>query len=434
MLYASFQVPSELSNLIRNWNPYQVPKHGNSTEPQNELPLVPKPAVERDVEQNFPKVFNISTREPAISAHIRLKVNGVNASALIDTGSCITLAAKNLCPALGIFNLDQPKSDSAIGMAGVHVPLAGSKKVELQVGDITLRPTFHFTEGPCVSNTISSYEVILGNDISAQLPLMTIDYGAQKVRFGSTVLPLGKFPPQPTGDAQRYVRVKQTVSIPANSEAFVVCTTQTEAPGKELILVSQCSKLANKDLIVAPALISSQRPVLLVSNPSNQPVTLYEGMRLANAKEVSKEGNVFSELANQDPNIPIACVNELIPDDPTYKVDLGKSDLSESERKQLEELLESFSDVFSRHQYDLGSCTAGKVHIYTTNDPPARIRTYRVPVKYREELQKHVNMLLKAGVMKESHTPWVHNLVVVRKKDNTLRVCLDMRRPINAVT
>ncbi|PIO58141.1 hypothetical protein TELCIR_20428, partial [Teladorsagia circumcincta] len=90
--------------------------------------------------------------------------------------------------------------------------------------------------------------------------------------------------------------------------------------------------------------------------------------------------------------------------------------------------------IDSLHQYDIGSCTAGKVHIFTTNDPPAKIRPYRVPTKYREELQKHCNMLLRAGVMKESHTPWVHNLVVVRKKDNFLRVCLDMRRPINAVT
>ncbi|VDO52589.1 unnamed protein product [Haemonchus placei] len=43
-------------------------------------------------------------------------------------------------------------------------------------------------------------------------------------------------------------------------------------------------------------------------------------------------------------------------------------------------------------------------------------------------------MPLRAGVMKESHTPWVDNLVVVREKEYSLRVCLDMRRPISAVT
>ncbi|RCN40314.1 hypothetical protein ANCCAN_13738 [Ancylostoma caninum] len=266
MLYASFQAPSELFKFVQMWGPRQTRNQTNPTEPQNEFALVSKTAAERDIEQNFPKVFNISTRNTAISAHIRVKVNGVNASALIDTGSCITLAAKDLCPALGIFHLDQPKSDSAIGMAGVHVPLAGSKKVELKIGDIILQPTFHFTQGSCVPNMISAYEVILGNDILALLPLMTIDYGGQKVHFGSTVLPLGKFPSLPVNcrDAQHYVRVKQTVNRPANSEAFIMCTTQTEPPGKDLVLVSQCAKLANKDLIVAPALINSQQPVLLM--------------------------------------------------------------------------------------------------------------------------------------------------------------------------
>uniref|UniRef100_A0A0N4VUL1 RT_RNaseH_2 domain-containing protein n=1 Tax=Haemonchus placei TaxID=6290 RepID=A0A0N4VUL1_HAEPC len=66
-----------------------------------------------------------------------------------------------------------------------------------------------------------------------------------------------------------------------------------------------------------------------------------------------------------------------------------------------------------------GSCTAGKDHIYTMDDPPAKIRPYRVPVKYREKVKKHINLILKAGVMEGFQTHWVHNLVVISKKETS---------------
>ncbi|KAK6047317.1 hypothetical protein COOONC_15178 [Cooperia oncophora] len=134
-------------------------------------------------------------------------------------------------------------------------------------------------------------------------------------------------------------------------------------------------------------------------------------MRLAKAIAVTNDEHTLSEDHLNSPPA-ISCVADITPRDPSYKVDLDHCDLNPKQRCQLQRLLDSFSDVFSKHQYDIGSCTAGKVHIFTTNDPPAKIRPYRVPTKYREELQKHINMLLRAGVMKESHTPWVHNLVV----------------------
>ncbi|EPB78884.1 zinc knuckle [Ancylostoma ceylanicum] len=50
-----------------------------------------------------------------------------------------------------------------------------------------------------------------------------------------------------------------------------------------------------------------------------------------------------------------------------------------------------------------------------------------------KELDTHINKLLRAGRIKESDTPWVHNTVLVKKKDGSLRVCLDFR-PLNDIT
>merc|ERR1712044_80222 len=47
--------------------------------------------------------------------------------------------------------------------------------------------------------------------------------------------------------------------------------------------------------------------------------------------------------------------------------------------------------------------------------------------------EKEVQKMLKDGVIETSNSPWASPVVLVRKKDNTLRYCIDYRK-LNAVT
>ncbi|KAK6748950.1 hypothetical protein RB195_001520 [Necator americanus] len=111
-----------------------------------------------------------------------------------------------------------------------------------------------------------------------------------------------------------------------------------------------------------------------------------------------------------------------------FKLDLSEAKALEQERQQLLALFDEFSDRISRDAYDLGSYEETEIVIKTTSEtPPSRFRPPRIPAKFQKELDEHINKLLRAGRIVESDTPWSHSTVLVKKRDGSLRVCLDFR-------
>ena len=90
-------------------------------------------------------------------------------------------------------------------------------------------------------------------------------------------------------------------------------------------------------------------------------------------------------------------------------------------------------EAFSKDDYDLGLCTITAPPLLTVSEVPIQARPFRTPEKYRSEIKKQIDKMLEAGVIKESTTPWVSNLVVVKKSNGQLRPCVDFR-PLNKIT
>jgi len=51
----------------------------------------------------------------------------------------------------------------------------------------------------------------------------------------------------------------------------------------------------------------------------------------------------------------------------------------------------------------------------------------------KEEVNKIINEMKENGVIEESHSPWISPAVLVKKKDGSLRFCVDYRK-LNAIT
>lgn len=57
-----------------------------------------------------------------------------------------------------------------------------------------------------------------------------------------------------------------------------------------------------------------------------------------------------------------------------------------------------------------------------------RQRYQRIPPSEYEEVKQHINQLLEAQVIRESSSPYASPIVLVRKKDGSLRMCVDYRQ------
>ena len=98
------------------------------------------------------------------------------------------------------------------------------------------------------------------------------------------------------------------------------------------------------------------------------------------------------------------------------------------------EMLTEFEDVFAKDDFDIGCFNGGIVHDIDTGDAaPIKARMRRTPLGFQGEEQKHLEKLLKTKVIKPSISDWASAPVLIRKKDGTVRYCIDFR-PLNGKT
>lgn len=84
-------------------------------------------------------------------------------------------------------------------------------------------------------------------------------------------------------------------------------------------------------------------------------------------------------------------------------------------------------EVFSCRKFDVGCAQSTEHTIRVTDDRPFREHSRRLPPGDVEDLRKHLNDLKEAGIITESRSPYTSPVVVVRKKNGTIRMCVDYR-------
>lgn len=103
-------------------------------------------------------------------------------------------------------------------------------------------------------------------------------------------------------------------------------------------------------------------------------------------------------------------------------------DLPKEERDKLVKLLKEYSDVFAWSHAQLGETDILKFKIDTQGANPISSPPYRCSAFERDEIKRQVNEFLLAGLITESNSAWASPAILVKKKNNTYRLCIDYRK------
>ncbi len=105
------------------------------------------------------------------------------------------------------------------------------------------------------------------------------------------------------------------------------------------------------------------------------------------------------------------------------------NELSKEEQHQLNELLKEFEDIISIDENPKLGRTEIIKHEIRVTETPIKGRSYPVKDNKRKKwMKKEIERMLKDGIIKKSKSPWVSPVVLVSKKDGSIRFYVDYKK------
>ena len=209
--------------------------------------------------------------------------------------------------------------------------------------------------------------------------------------------------------------------LPSDGGTHVVCKVELKKPvGPEILMVDSAPAAAlPADVFLHPMVVPSgaldvNSLRVLVKNESSRetfipPGTVIGGMYL------------IDSVATIPPKETVS------PEFDESVINFGDSPISEQWKNRLRRKLAQKSHVFSMCEWDVGLAKGVEHQIRLSDSRPFRQRSRRLAPADIEDVRKHLQELLQAGIITESRSPYASPIVVVRKKTGAIRMCIDYR-------
>ena len=228
----------------------------------------------------------------------------------------------------------------------------------------------------------------------------------------------------------------RTVSLEPRTISVVKVRANSEKKIPGLVIAQPTEALLlKKNALFAASLITieSGQSSLLLENHTDERITIPQNMHIASAQEVAtKDSNPILAALSPDAksNRKHTCTSDVLAD---VEAQIN-AELSRRERESIKNILTQFLTLFPRGDEPPRQTHLVKHTINTGQHVPIRAKYTRryAPIE-REIIALEVQKMLEQGIIQESSSPWNSPIVLVKKKDGSVRFCIDFRQ-LNKVT
>ena len=368
-----------------------------------------------------------------VTSVIKIEVEGRGTKALVDSGSCCTLMSETfwrLHVGLRGCKLDKQGLVDTFSVNGELLELLGSMSVRVKMGQ------HEFYQKVFVAKQLPT-PVLVGWDAMLQQGMVVDGAGGFLEVHGCKVPLLSRDQAYPQSC---FGAVFETAEVPGRSEVVVTAEIQG-SEGDEMVpdgfagLLEPNRVFHNEDgLMVARTIsvVTQGRALVRVMNVASDSVVLHKGIPLGffqatGNSVVARLGRERESVGVRDQLSMPQTGASLLPSELIGPMVEGSS-LSWGERKLVMEMLGRRGGVFSRNDADIGRTRLVQHTIDVGESRPIRQVPRRVPINYREEVERQTKEMLAKGVVEESVSPWSSPVILVKKKDGSLRYCVDYRQ------
>eukprot|EP00731_Ephydatia_muelleri_P000272 Em0001g272a len=211
-----------------------------------------------------------------------------------------------------------------------------------------------------------------------------------------------------------------------NGETLIPLETAGSGEHVDLVCQARATLMEN---VTVPAW--SEVEVLASTNSlCGSGTWLVEGLRDKNVPQVLVAGAVVKPIQDRElVCIPVRMVN---PSPVAVTVYKGMA-VEVAERIADSHIAAAVHDVLADKDEELGRTAVVQHSIVTGDAPPIKQPSRPIPVARQHEVRKLLDEILQKDVIQPSASPWASPVVLVQKKDGTMRFCIDYRK-LNAVT
>ena len=296
-----------------------------------------------------------------------------------------------------------------LGIAKINVHICGTGK--------------QFSHDFRILNQRTYRNVIMGRDLMKKFRQVTFDFENNAIHLDGCSI-RGISPPR----RKVSVRVVKDLPIPARCETVAVVTS-----GKDYAFVTGNFKpqrlLGQPNIYVSKAMVTPNvegKFIVTLVNTNDKPITLRN-------RQVVGSLNSPDEIVASVDLSDITTTGSKIEIEKAMDEMVAKTDLSASQKQQLFALLSEYSDVFAADPKKPSQTDLVDHKITVSTRTPVYMKPRRVPLAWEKEVDDQVQEMFRNNIIRKSSSPWNAPILLVKKKDQTIRFVCDFRA-LNEVT